>query len=156
LREDGCFARQLLIERGANLNDIRQQLGGEPHQYSGLPDKIELHGVVRTRSKLVARAGSLHKFFWERQAFKSRDILREIHGRRVMFYAGQQYDPEKFKLEPGGWKRERCVICGWELFETEGDPDLGVGYTNGLDWMCSECHQKFLASGGPPEDDVYT
>jgi Clp amino terminal domain, pathogenicity island component len=162
LREKGTFASQMLTERGVRPEEVREQLRVEPHEqpFGAAPtikrQQIEIHGVKRDKSNLLARANSLHKFIWEKRPWKSRDILRDIASRRVMFYTGQEYDATKFRVEQGGWDREKCVICGWELLENEGDPKFGVGYTNGLHWVCTECFEKFLASGPPPEDDVYT
>jgi len=42
-----------------------------------------------------------------------------------------------------GWKKDHCFICRWELFESKDDSDHGSGYTNGHDWLCTECYTKF-------------
>ena len=54
-------------------------------------------------------------------------------------------DSQNFTLNKGGWKTERCAICNWELSESEDKPEHGTAYTNGKDWVCSECYEKFLA-----------
>jgi len=55
-------------------------------------------------------------------------------------------DSTNFRLVAGGWKKDECLICRWELFCSEDDLEHGVGYTNGRDWLCTECYEKFLAS----------
>jgi len=44
-------------------------------------------------------------------------------------------------LVKDGWKKDLCAICRWELFEAEDDH--GTGFTNGRDWLCTECYEKF-------------
>jgi hypothetical protein len=50
-------------------------------------------------------------------------------------------DSANFELIKGGWKRDLCAICRWELFESQDDH--GMGYSNGRDWLCTECYEKF-------------
>jgi hypothetical protein len=50
-------------------------------------------------------------------------------------------DQDNFEVLKAGWKKDHCAICGWELFES--DDDHGVGYTNGQQWVCVECYDKF-------------
>src|SRR5437764_9241429 len=38
----------------------------------------------------------------------------------------------EFELVKGGWKKDRCAICRWELFESD-DASHGIGFTNGKD-----------------------
>jgi hypothetical protein len=30
------------------------------------------------------------------------------------------------------------------VFESKDDPEHATGYTNGRDWLCTECYQKFF------------
>jgi hypothetical protein len=55
-------------------------------------------------------------------------------------------DSANFRLVAGGWKKDECLICKWELFRSENDPAHGIGYTNGREWLCTECYEKFFAS----------
>jgi ATP-dependent Clp protease ATP-binding subunit ClpA len=50
----------------------------------------------------------------------------------------------EFELVKGGWKKDHCTICRWELFESD-DASHGIGFTNGKDWLCAECYKKFIA-----------
>jgi hypothetical protein len=48
-------------------------------------------------------------------------------------------------LVKGGWKKDECAIRRWELFESD-DVTRSFGFTNGIDWICQECHTKFIAN----------
>ena len=53
-------------------------------------------------------------------------------------------DPTTFEVIKRGWKKkDRCAVCRWELFESIEDATHGTGYTNGREWLCSECYDKF-------------
>jgi hypothetical protein len=52
-------------------------------------------------------------------------------------------DSANFRLVAGGWTKDECLICRWELFESKNDPEHSIGYTNGRDWLCTECYDKF-------------
>ena len=54
-------------------------------------------------------------------------------------YVGQAYDQAEFELVRGGWKRNLCEICRWELCESD-DEQHATGYTDGLRWICTECY----------------
>lgn len=43
-----------------------------------------------------------------------------------------------------------CVICRWQLQEGD-DPERNTGYTNGCDWLCIECYERFLRPGSTQE-----
>jgi hypothetical protein len=40
--------------------------------------------------------------------------------------------------------KDNCLICRWELHESEDLPEHSVAFTNGRDWICMECYEKFL------------
>ena len=50
-------------------------------------------------------------------------------------------DSANFEVIKVGWKKDHGVICGWDLFESEDHH--GVGYSNGFQWICLECHATF-------------
>ena len=51
-------------------------------------------------------------------------------------------DTENFILVAQGWKKDHCFICRWELYES--DDEHGTGYTNGRNWLCTECYERFI------------
>jgi hypothetical protein len=91
----------------------------------------------------VARRLKQNAFFWERKTWQPRDVVYERNGKRFSFDVSLAQDSERFLLVKGGWKRDHCVVCGWELFESE-DPAHGAGFTNGSAWACEECYRRFI------------
>jgi hypothetical protein len=63
---------------------------------------------------------------------------------RFSFDATLAQDSEKFLLVKVGWKKDLCVVCRWELLESD-DTSHGIGYTNGELWICDECYLRFIA-----------
>jgi hypothetical protein len=82
-------------------------------------------------------------FYWERKPWQARDVVYEKNGKRFSFDATLAQDSEKFLLVKGGWKKDCCAVCSWEIFETD-DSSHGIGYTNGLLWVCEECTSVLL------------
>jgi hypothetical protein len=81
---------------------------------------------------------------WHRKPWKARDLAVSKDG-RISFDVSLTADAQNFDLKQGGWKQDRCAICRWELFESDDKPDHSIGYTNGRDWVCTECYEKFLS-----------
>ena len=52
-------------------------------------------------------------------------------------------DAANFELVKAGWKQDHCVICRWLFSESKDDPSHAEGYTNGREWLCTECYEKF-------------
>ncbi len=154
-REKGCYAAELLSQRGITLESARAFAHGvaAPTLGPGITTLVEIHGKRHGGSEILARAQQLRKFAWQRQQWKAQDVLIERRTGKPMFYSGGDYDTERFELRPRGWPHETCVICNWVLFESD-TPAHGVGYTNGREWICTECHDRFIApSSNPTEDD---
>ncbi len=162
LREEATLACQLLNERGITLKGAREKIAAdlEPEDRNLAPSRAAqgittLHGANWRSPYLQGIVNQLVRFAWQVQKWKPRDILVDRQTGRVMFYTGQEYEEAKFQLTPGGWKRDRCVVCGWELTESD-DPQHGLGYTNGRDWICTECYDKFFQPPITPLHDLYT
>ncbi len=111
----------------------------------GQKETVVIHGSVWERSHIEEAIADCKESSWERQAWFARNALVHGKGGRVSLYVGQKYDPAKIELVKGGWNHDHCQICWWDLYESE-DPEHGAGYTNGGDWLCSECYSKFIAS----------
>jgi hypothetical protein len=43
---------------------------------------------------------------------------------------------------PDGWDHEHCALC-WQKISLIPDTDHS-GYTDGRDWLCAECYEKFI------------
>jgi hypothetical protein len=161
LRETGSFAAALLCERGITLEksrDIVQQNKEElkPKKPASQPSStdavVEIHGIRRNLRDVLPRVTGLRQFHWEKAQWKPRDILVHKQNKRIWFYHGQPYDAAAWELRKSGWKQDHCRICDWELFESP-DPAYGTGYTNGHEWLCSECRTKFMPPFTPPAED---
>jgi len=159
LREENSLAAKLLEPFGIKLEQFRtkvevmgayeaaegvlssrdQGLATTPRvivTIHGLPFKVEdvLGEVRRCR---------LHKWHWRKASWKPRDCINERQSGKVSLDITLAEDPANFEVISGGWKKDHCTICCWELFESQDDH--GTGYTNGRDWLCLECYDKFWA-----------
>ena len=162
MRERGCFAAELLRRLGLTIEGVRKRIGnnqpstvvGSAHVYIG-EDLVFIRGEGWAGDYVRSKVTELRRFAWIKQDYQPRDLLIERGTGRVMFYSGQQYDPERFELGKGAWSLEHCAICRWEL-SREAGTGHETGYTNGQDWLCTVCHDQFLAIPNDPRDDVYT
>jgi hypothetical protein len=160
LEEEDCFAAELLREAGADAAGIRHRLTdavsehlGSSHfpsipgreQKSAFAAPIEVHGT-RRNAQLVREAVRhcrMHNWHWDKRPWTNVDIVKKKKTSKVSFDLGLAADLENFELVKGGLKKDRCFICGWDLFESEADAGHGAGYTNGHIWVCTECYSKF-------------
>ena len=159
LDEEGCFAAELLLEGGADAASIRQQLTPEAERHSmpGIYESIRtrsfgrsggailIHGIPRSADRIhdAVQRCRLYNWHWDKRAWTNVDIVVAKKTGKVSFDLRLAADNENFELVKGGWKKDHCLICGWELFESQDDADHGTGYTNGHDWVCTECYTKF-------------
>lgn len=165
LDEEGCFAAQLLLEGGADAGSIRLQLTAEAEKQSmpGIYEAkrtrsnfgrsggaIPIHGVARDADRIrdTVERCRLYNWHWDKRQWTNLDIVVANKTGKVSFDLGLAADEENFELVKGGWKKDHCFICRWELFESKDDAEHGTGYTNGHDWLCCECYRKFW---GRPE-----
>ena len=43
---------------------------------------------------------------------------------------------------PSGWDHEHCALCWQEISLIPGTDHSG--YTDGRDWLCTKCHERFI------------
>jgi hypothetical protein len=159
LREKDCLAAQLLQAFGANLEQMRSKFKKEaetevpargypgPNVRGGLrreTELIKIHGKLWNTAYIrsAVRRCSEYNWHWQKTAWKPRDMCVNRKTGRISLDASLAADAENFELLKAGWKKgEHCAICRWELHESDGDH--GTGYTNGRDWICVECYDKF-------------
>ena len=113
---------------------------------SSPPNTVELHGVKRNLEHIrifVSRCRE-YAWHWEQKPWKTRDIVVRKDGEGFSFELTLAENSPEFMLVQGAWKKDHCAICHWELFESD-DASHGTAFTNGKDWVCTECHQKFIA-----------
>jgi len=160
LREKKHPAAQLLQQHGAELAKLRlavEKLPSPwpvPSTYSALArraqpvirDTVEIHGTPRDFDSVRdavsnCRAYSWH---WQKKPWAARDMVVERARGSLSFDLSLAADTANYELIKAGWKKDHCSICRWELFESKEDAAHGTGYTNGRDWLCTECYEKFL------------
>lgn len=158
LRDPETYAAQALHQSGARLAELRLAVTKSPDRpvaprpnYSrqrsttGPTDTVEIHGTLRNLERIRRAVQRLREepWHWQKRAWIARDIVVSRRRKTMSFDLSLAGDPG-FELIKGGWSRDCCVICRWELFESVDDPSHGIGYTNGHDWLCTECYDKFL------------
>ncbi len=150
--QKNTLAAKLLAEAGFDITDFREDLRRAeryPGRVAEIPQKsmgdyVEIHGETFSLAS-VREFGEYYsrKFQWEKRAWAPRDALVQRSDKRIFLYFGQTYDPEQMDLVKGAWNEDRCGICWWELAGLN-EPDHDEGYTNGQDWLCKECYERFV------------
>jgi hypothetical protein len=159
LRETNCFGAKLLVERGAVLTELRAQIGKQAQPLDSLPSyamapgsrtnesaTIEIHGASRNAAYIhnAVKRCREYSWHWQKRKLAVRDIVVHRKSGAISFDLSlAAEDAANFELIKGGWKKkDRCAVCQWPLFASD-DAEHGTGYTNGRDWLCNECYDKF-------------
>ena len=155
LRENGCFAAEILRNHGMNLKALREEFGQPPRpvlppfralQYRPpTGNTVEIHGALWDGEYIHDRFKACREYswHWEERTYTPRDIAIHRSSGAVSFDTKLGRKKKEFQLVKGGWKKDHCYVCRWELFESKDDPTHGTGYTNGREWLCTECYEKF-------------
>lgn len=151
LREKGCFAAEVLREQGVSLEKLRKHYARISPQESSTPPRfrtappIEIHGIAWNGGTIRERVGVLRQsnWYWQKRRWKARDLAAREDG-KLSFDVSLAEDNKNFALRRAEWKSDHCVVCEWALFESEDQSEHGSGYTNGRDWVCTECYEKLL------------
>jgi ATP-dependent Clp protease ATP-binding subunit ClpA len=158
LHERESFGARLLLERGADLEKLRRQIekqGSQPFEPPrvAIPpsaragETITIHDVPRNSLSIreAVKRCREYSWHWQKRDLTTRDIVVNRRTGAISFELTlAAEDPATFEVIKGGWKRkDRCAVCRWELFESKEDPTHGTGYTNGREWLCNECYDKF-------------
>jgi len=153
LREEKSFAAAILHERGATLERLREEFAKAPPDESSfgrIPKlrriPLEIHGFAMDAEYIRERVKGFRKFnwHWHKSPWKAHDLAVGKDG-KLSFDVSLAADTKDFDLKKGGWNKDLCAICRWELFESSDQPEHSAGYTNGRDWVCTECYEKFLS-----------
>jgi hypothetical protein len=159
LHERNSPTTKLLLELGADLAKLRDEFAMHTPDLE-TPSALDLvrtrlsretagniviHGerrVLRFVLETVAKHRQM-KWFWHKQSWTPRDAVSERKTGKVSLDLSLADDSVNFELLNDGWKKDHCVVCYWELFESKEDAEHGTGYTNGRDWVCLECYERF-------------
>jgi len=152
-----CYAEEILRQYGViretvekiDLKPPRIYEPTIPRQPRARPSNIvEIHGAQWSAEYIHDRVKSCSEIFWhwQKQSLKSRDIVVHRVDGRISFDLTLADASQDYEVVAAGWKKDHCIVCHWELLESSDDPAHGVGYSNGRDWLCAECFEKFCAS----------
>jgi hypothetical protein len=156
LKQEQSQAAKLLTEAGINIQKLHEELRragqhfGRPTEPRAgrLEDYVEIHGELWSAKCVREFSEYYRKFHWEKRRWTSRDALVRHSDKTIYLYSGQSYDLEQFDLVKGAWSEDHCAICWWKLDESES-AEHGEGYTNGQDWLCTECYERFVSPPTP-------
>lgn len=152
VREDS-LAAQILFENGADLANLRARLDqevklegpmpGDPRPWLGT-DSFQIHGLWWNAQYILdgVKRCRRRNWHWQKASWKPRDVVIHRRTGKISLDLSLLADPENFELLTGGWQKDHCAVCAWELFESEDHH--GKGYTNGPQWVCEECFERFL------------
>jgi hypothetical protein len=141
LREKNGFGAQLLNEENLTLEKAREGIGtwAPDGGFTGMTGEhtVEVHGRRFSLGYIATVARSAKKFSWIRRNWKLMDVVVDSEAGGICFDVSVA-DDKRFRLQRGGWTKEPCAICDWEL--QAGDE----GFTNGRRWICAECYHRFV------------
>jgi len=163
MRDEKFASAESLSQLGTHLESLRQRvetLGerrghaktGPPithHRTVTGPDVIMLRGAKRNVEDLHREVDRFRQFHWTRKSWKPRNVVTTKDGKKFSFDVTLARKSPEFTFLTGGWKKDQCAICRWELFDSK-DASHGAGFTNGKDWICTECHTRFI------DDDFFS
>ncbi len=165
LREGRSNTAKILKDHGARLPELRlkmEELGEKRRSVAKrFPIRVRSHasdieGTVEIRGRpwqlsyvhtVLTRCREV-SWFWRKTLWTPRDVVLDRQHGLLSFDLTLVQDSANFELVKGGWKKDYCAVCRWELFESSEDVPHGMGYTNGRDWLCAECYERFFARPG--------
>jgi hypothetical protein len=101
-----------------------------------MEDAILIHGDYWKVSDVKEEVEWCRKQLWEQESFVPRDAIKQKY-----LWAEHK---EGRAVPEGGWEHEHCQVCWWKI-RISDDPEIGIGYTNGNQWLCAECYRQFVA-----------
>jgi hypothetical protein len=158
LQEQDSTAR-LLLDFGADPEKLRVEFANQIQESydSSIAERVRerlleselqtiiVHGKRRSKRLLLASAAHYRRqnCHWGKRSWTPQDAVIEKKTGKLSLDRSLAGDVTNFELLKGGWKKDHCGICSWELFESKDDATHGEGYTNGRDWVCTECYERF-------------
>jgi len=147
-------AEKFLKARGLTVESAREYIASRApeaflqltaHSTRGEPvSRVMIHGEPRELREVRRRVALCRQFHWEKKTWAAVDIVRHRGHETVSFDLMLLGNSPEMELVKGGWKKDTCAVCLWVLSDQMG-PEHATGYTNGRDWICEECYEKFWA-----------
>lgn len=162
LREKGCFAAEILQRHSLDVSQLRAKFGkpsppifpwsawgtglqkGRTDSLVHKQDPVVIHGALWDADYLRDAVEGCRRYYWKKRNWFPLDIAVHRETGKLSFDVSLTENSNEFDLVKGGWKKDRCLICRWELFESADQPDHSAAYTDGSAWLCTECYEKFL------------
>jgi hypothetical protein len=164
LREKDSLGANLLKERGLEIEKLREEVSKpsqwaqgfwpSPGRYSASPthlqmarNTVEIHGARWNADYIYDLVNKVREisWHWEQREWRPRDVVLHRVTRLLSFDTALAQSSKDFALVKHGWTKDHCIVCRWDLFQSKDAPDHSSGYTNGRDWLCTECYEKFIA-----------
>ena len=88
---------------------------------------------------------------WIRKEFKSTSgFWKQVDGGKLLGKtSGQETLPPDATVDSTAWDHEHCELC-FETISDRGDYQ-NEGYTDGKEWLCITCFNKYIAPPRPLE-----
>ncbi len=162
-------AAVILRELGVNAAELRKKIAEtqpEPPPSTAFAhasttpddDPIQIHGASRDAAHIHSVVAQYQRqpWHWRQEVWLPRDVVIYLETGQISFDLSLANDIANFKIVKDGWASDNCVICHWRLFESS-ILSHGTGYTNGRDWLCTECYERFFVDskpGPPPHPEI--
>lgn len=158
LRQEKSLAAQILQRRAFDPVKIREGIAKSPSVENprsfrqSHPKVLEIsretiiihdtqHDAETIRIRVVECLA--FSWYWRKQQWTPRDLVVERNTGHISFDLSLAENNEVFEVASHSWKYDLCAICRWRLHQSPGQ-EHSTGYTNGRDWVCLECYDKFL------------
>lgn len=106
-----------------------------------MEETISIHGDQWKIEDIREEVEWCRKEKWQQQTFVARDAVKQKN--YWSEHRPERPIPKGGEIVPRGWDHEHCQICWWSIHESE-NPEIGIGFTNGDQWVCAECYKQFI------------
>jgi hypothetical protein len=104
---------------------------------------IQIHGDDWDLDYILAMLEDVKRDKLISAVWQPRDALVRMDGSRATIYTGQDFDPTQYEIKRAFWDHDHCQVCMW-TFSKSDDQEQIDGYTDGYNWLCKECLQRFI------------
>jgi hypothetical protein len=84
---------------------------------------------------------------WRKELFANKEMItfKVKDGGTIGRKIKEGEDTKGGVVIPGGWDHEHCELCHETISAAEGHPHYG--FTDGKEWVCEVCYEKYILSG---------